>query len=409
MQRIVSITLNGNAYQLEENGYNALFACLDATETAFQDSADRAQKLADLERVVADKCQACLGPHKTVVTSAEIDRIILELGPIPGAPAAETTASSGSASSNSTSSNSTSSNSSSTSSQASSGSSGQGYGLHRRLFQIRDGAMISGVCVGLSEFLHIDVTLIRILFVVFALVTSGWGMLAYGVLMIVVPRVGTRAEASGGTATGTTPPHHWPWDDGWPWDRHGWPWDNHGWPWDQPKTQTQTPPPSARDQRREWRDQRRQWRAEQRAARMAHHPSPPFGTMMTIIFLMVGIFWLSFWTRGHFFFGWPFFWGFPHWIGIIIFFMMLRLIFMPFRAARWYGYGPYGPYAHPHYAWVSMWNGLMWFAVMIFVVWAAYHYIPEVHDFFSSVRLSPDVRLKADATPFDGFLPGPFR
>ena len=30
MQRIVSINLNGNVYQLEENGYTALFAYLDA-------------------------------------------------------------------------------------------------------------------------------------------------------------------------------------------------------------------------------------------------------------------------------------------------------------------------------------------------------------------------------------------
>jgi len=72
---------------------------------------------------------------------------------------------------------------------------------HRRLFQIRDGAMISGVCLGLSEYLHIDVTIIRILFVVFALASSGWGILAYGVLMFVLPRVETRAEAAGGTAT----------------------------------------------------------------------------------------------------------------------------------------------------------------------------------------------------------------
>ena len=111
-----------------------------------------------------------------------------------------------------------------------------------------------------------------------------------------------------------------------------------------------------------------------------------------IIFLMFGFFWLSFWTRGHFFFGWPFFWGFPHWFGIIFFFMMLRLIFMPFRMARWHGYGPYGPYPHPHYAWVSMWNGLMWFGGMIFLVWAVYHYVPEVHDFFREIQTGASYR-----------------
>ena len=83
-------------------------------------------------------------------------------------------------------------------------------------------------------------------------------------------------------------------------------------------------------------------------------------------------------------------WGFPHWIGIIFFFMLLRLIFMPFRAARWYGYGygPYGPYPHPQHAWISMWNGLAWFLMLIFGVWLAYHYIPEVHDFIRSFDTS---------------------
>ena len=40
--------------------------------------------------------------------------------------------------------------------------------------------MISGVCVGLSEFAHIDVTIIRILFVIFALLpfvtVMGWAL-----------------------------------------------------------------------------------------------------------------------------------------------------------------------------------------------------------------------------------------
>jgi phage shock protein PspC (stress-responsive transcriptional regulator) len=350
MQRVVSINLNGNAYQIEENGYNALFAYLDAADAALKDSPDRAQTLADLERVVAEKCQACIGPHKTVVTSAEIDRIILELAPAPAQPAASNTTSPNQASPNPTSPHSS---------------------PHRRLFQIRDGAMISGVCVGLSEFLHIDVTIIRILFVIFALVSGGWWMLAYGVLMFVVPRVDTRAEASGGTASGTRPYE-------WPWDKHGWPWDTHGWPWDQPGWDANA--------KRDWKEASRQfgehWRDQGRGP---HHV---FGTITMIMFLMIGFFWLSFWTRGHFFFGWPFFWGFPHWVGIIFFFMMLRLIFMPFRMARWHAYGPYGPCAHPHYAWVSMWNGLMWFGVMIFLVWAAYHYVPEVHDFIRSFQTS---------------------
>ncbi len=354
MQRVVSINLNGNAYQVEENGYNALFAYLDSFEASLKDSPDRAQKLADLERSVAEKCQTYLSAGKTVITSAEIDRILSELEPAPSPPAGAP---------------------GSTDAPKTAPSDSRQSG-HRRLYQVREGAMISGVCVGLSEFLHLDVTLIRILFVVFALVTSGWGILAYGVLMFVVPRVDTRAEASDASTSGSVPPHRWPWDDGWPWDyRH-------------------EERPAARDQRQELRDrrqeqraQRREWREQRRMARAAH-PGSAFGTIMMIVCLMFAFFWLSFWTRGHFFFGWPFFWGFPHWIGIIFFLLMLRLIFMPFRVARWYGYGPYAPYPHPGYAWAAMWNGLTWFLVMIFAVWLAFHYIPEVHDLIRDFQTS---------------------
>src|SRR5215471_8538956 len=103
MQRIVSINLNGNAYQLEENGYNALFAYLDAADAQMKDDPERAQKTADLEGRVAELCKACLAPHKTVVTSIEIDRIIAQLGaergPIPAAPGAQTASDSGQATS----------------------------------------------------------------------------------------------------------------------------------------------------------------------------------------------------------------------------------------------------------------------------------------------------------------------
>jgi len=403
MQRVVSINLNGNVYQLEENGYNALFAYLDANDAHLKDDPERTQKTADLEARVAELCKACLSEHKTVVTSMEIDRIITELGPIPGQqPGADTGRSSSSAG------------------QTTSGTAGWGAGpfVHRRLYQIREGSMISGVCMGLSEYMRVDVTFIRIMFVLFALMTGGWGILAYAVLMFVVPRVETRADASAHDASGTMPPHRWPWDNGWPWDKHGWPWDNHGWPWDHPKTppspapqgQAQAAaaqPPSGRDvrdqaralrdqarearqQRREARyearEARREWRAERRAARMAYQPAGHWSSMIIMIMcLAFAFFWLSLWTRGRLFFGWPYFWGFPHWIGLIIFLMVLRLIFMPFHVGRWYGYG-YGPYAHPHYGWIAMWNGLAWFAFMIFGIWAAYHYIPEFRDFIRSFQ-----------------------
>jgi phage shock protein PspC (stress-responsive transcriptional regulator) len=411
MQRVVSINLNGNAYQLEENGYNALFAYLDAADAQLKDNPERAQTVAELEARVAELCKTYLSPHKTVVTSNEIDRIIAEVaaerGPVPGQPGADAGRASGATGQT------TSGAAGAGAGSTRSGSSSAGPFVHRRLYQIREGSMISGVCMGLAEYMRIDVTFIRIMFVLFALVTSGWGILAYAALMFVVPRVDTRAAAGDYDASGTMPPHRWPWDDGWWWDKHGWPWDKHGWPWDQPtaprpqtagappqpgNAQSQAPDPrqqarDARAQAREARAQARDARREARDARhmsMAYHPvSNWWGMFGMIIFVVFAFFWLSLWTRGRLFFGWPYFWGFPHWVGIIIFFMVMRFIFMPFRMSRWHGYGyGYGPYPPPHYGWLAMWNGLAWFAFMIFGVWLAYHYIPEFHDFIRNFQAS---------------------
>jgi hypothetical protein len=35
-----------------------------------------------------------------------------------------------------------------------------------------------------------------------------------------------------------------------------------------------------------------------------------------------------------------------------------------------------------------MWNGLAWFAMMIFGIWLAYRYIPEFHDFIRTFETS---------------------
>ena len=47
--------------------------------------------------------------------------------------------------------------------------------------------MIGGVCGGLAEYLNIDATLIRVLWVIFGLV-FGSGLLAYIITWLLVPR-----------------------------------------------------------------------------------------------------------------------------------------------------------------------------------------------------------------------------
>src|ERR1041384_4402122 len=55
-----------------------------------------------------------------------------------------------------------------------------------RLVRIRTGKKIAGVCAGFARYLGVDVTLVRIVWLVFAL-TAGVGFIAYIVAWIAMP------------------------------------------------------------------------------------------------------------------------------------------------------------------------------------------------------------------------------
>jgi phage shock protein C len=56
----------------------------------------------------------------------------------------------------------------------------------RKLYRSRTDRKLAGVCGGLAQYLNADVTLIRVLFVVLALL-GGPGLVMYLVLWIIVP------------------------------------------------------------------------------------------------------------------------------------------------------------------------------------------------------------------------------
>jgi phage shock protein PspC (stress-responsive transcriptional regulator) len=70
----------------------------------------------------------------------------------------------------------------------------------RRLYRSRTQRMIGGVCGGLGEYFDIDPTIVRLLFVVTAL-AGGPGLLAYIIMLIVVPSQPEPATAAGPIAT----------------------------------------------------------------------------------------------------------------------------------------------------------------------------------------------------------------
>jgi len=143
MQKVITINLNGSAYQLDEDGYEALRAYLAHAEAQLGGNPDASEIIRDLEQSVAEKCQRLLGPGKSVVTTAEIEQILREMGPVEN-------------------------------------SAGTAHGPHttasaappqpKRLYQIREGAMLSGVANGLAAYFNVDPTIVRVALVMAAVV-----------------------------------------------------------------------------------------------------------------------------------------------------------------------------------------------------------------------------------------------
>jgi len=57
----------------------------------------------------------------------------------------------------------------------------------RKLYRSKTNRQLAGVCGGLAEYFNLDATLIRVLFVVLA-VLGGSGVVLYAALWIIVPR-----------------------------------------------------------------------------------------------------------------------------------------------------------------------------------------------------------------------------
>lgn len=62
---------------------------------------------------------------------------------------------------------------------------------NKKLYRNEDGALIAGVCGGLADYFEIDVTLVRVIFVLL-LIGGGSGFLIYLVLWLITPLKGEK-------------------------------------------------------------------------------------------------------------------------------------------------------------------------------------------------------------------------
>ena len=341
MQRVVSINLNGNAYQLDESGYDALREYLASAERALATNPDRAEIMADLEQAIAEKCQKFLGPHKSVVSASEIDLVVTEMGPIETPSAADAHE---------------------PNADAPDGKEASYAGPPaKRLYRNPEGAMIAGVCSGLATYFGIDVAFVRIGFVLVALLSKGAGILIYVAMMFIVPeaRTGEERAAAGGMPFNAKEVI------------------------DRAKKQTAE---GARHWRRQWRQQQRQWRRSSWVTERGPGLEPPpwtvaitplFAFAHLALFLTMAAMMISLVNTDRIL-TWQLPEDVPVWAGVLILLVGYQIVVSPIRAMQHWSWNLPGPGQPGLYA---FWNAAIWLTGMAVVVWIGSHHIPEIQEF----------------------------
>ena len=343
MQKVISINLNGIAYQLEEGGYGVLQDYLSRAERELTDNPDRAEIMLDLEQAIADKCQRFLGPHKAIVTEAEVAQIVAEMGPVTSGPETQGAGQK---------------NESGTKQNAGPDSSTTA----KRLYRLPEGAMLAGVCNGLAAYLQVDVTLVRIGFVVLALLTKGVGILVYVAMMFVVPEA-TTAEARA-SATGSP--------------------INAKEIVDRVKRQYEQ---GSHKWHRQWRRKQRRWRRAGLNAAAAPPPPwlaavlPLFGLVHLMLFLIAASMMISLVNTGRIL-QWEKPPDVPLWTAALVLFVGYQIAVSPFRGLQhWAWRSGTGSAA----GWFAFWHAAIWLIGLAIALWVASDHVPEITEFMQRV------------------------
>jgi phage shock protein PspC (stress-responsive transcriptional regulator) len=160
MKRIsVTVTLNRTTLQFDDPAYARLEQYLAESASLLDGDPDPQEILNDLEQAVADQCTRRMAANQAIVTLAELEPALEEIGAVQvpgGGPAPEP-------------------------------SRDAVRDEARPLRQISEGAVVSGVCQGLARYFALNVALLRVIAVLLLLGTGGGMFFVYLALMLLMP------------------------------------------------------------------------------------------------------------------------------------------------------------------------------------------------------------------------------
>jgi len=165
MKLTISINLGGYSFNIDEDAYAELKRYIRSLELHFAEEESSAEILSDIESRMSELFRARITGYKQVITIEDVREVCSVLGtPEDISDSEKTTTGDRFASS----------------------------GYHR-MYRDPDNRIIGGVCAGMGAYWRIEPWIIRIIFVILAMM-GGLGILVYLILYIVLPEAKTTAQ-----------------------------------------------------------------------------------------------------------------------------------------------------------------------------------------------------------------------
>ena len=173
MKKTLNVAIGGCSFTIDEDAYMALESYLDSFKSGLDSSSSSSQVMDELEMRIADLLKVQIS-RREVIDLNMVNAVLNQIGPVAPRPQQ------------------TNNNAGQQTQEETYG--GQQYKeAVRKFYRDAEKKRIAGVCSGLALYLNIDVTLIRIVFLV-ALICGSAGFWIYLVLWIVAPEARTAAE-----------------------------------------------------------------------------------------------------------------------------------------------------------------------------------------------------------------------
>jgi phage shock protein PspC (stress-responsive transcriptional regulator) len=166
MKKALKINLSGQIFHIDEDAYDKLKVYLDTISRHFSNAQESKEILSDIEARIAELFTEKINDGSQVISIKLVEEIIEIMGRPEEIVTDEEPVEDRSYRSRS----------------------------QRRLYRDPENAVIGGVCTGLGAYFNIDTAIVRIVFVVLAIMGVGFSIPLYLVLWIAVPKARTATE-----------------------------------------------------------------------------------------------------------------------------------------------------------------------------------------------------------------------